>query len=122
MATFSEDEISAAAFTIHRLLDAVKEGTEAATADEIARLEAALPVLRGLAAGRLVSTLDVDGERFTVRASRTGGTNYEWLNGPNEGYGYGTSASPTRPVEEHQEDIRNFLSMVDPRTGYIEDA
>lgn len=123
MAALGEQEISAARGTILRVLDAIREGTETATADEVARLEAAIPVLRGLGAGRLVVTLDVDGERFAVRASRTGGgTNYDWMSGPNEGYGYSSGRSPTRPVEEHAEDIRHFLSLVDPRTGYIEDA
>lgn len=123
MAALGEQEIAAAWGTILRVLDAIREGTETATADEVARLEAAIPVLRGLGAGRLVVTSDVDGERFAVRASRTGGgTNYEWLSSPNGGYGYGSGRSPTRPVGEPAEDIRHFLSLVDPRTGYIEDA
>ncbi len=48
-----------------------------------------------------------------------GGTHYTWLNGPNPGYGF--SVSPTADDnEEHQANIRSFLSMIDPRTGYID--
>lgn len=61
-----------------------------------------------------------DGEVFELRADRFGGTQYTWLSGPNPGYGFG--ASPTsEDIEEHRTNIRSFLSMVDPTTGYIED-
>lgn len=66
------------------------------------------------------STLEVDGEIFTLRPDGLGGTHYNWINGPNPGYGF--SMSPTTEAsEEHRTNIRNFLSMIDPATGYIED-
>ena len=34
-------------------------------------------------------------------------------------YGFGSSRTPNRPVEEHQQSIRVFLSMINPDTGYI---
>ncbi|WP_350275031.1 hypothetical protein [Kribbella sp. HUAS MG21] len=61
--------------------------------------------------------LHVDGEVFEVW-SGGGGTQYDWVSGPNAGYGFAVS-----PVagsdEEHERNIRGFLSMVDPATGYI---
>ena len=66
------------------------------------------------------STLEVDGEIFTLRLDGFGGTHYSWISGPNPGYGF--SMSPTADsFEQHRVSIRNFLSMVDPATGYIED-
>jgi hypothetical protein len=61
-------------------------------------------------------TLDVDGERFATRRAAwgQGGTFYDWLSGPNKGYGFGSSGTPNRPVEEHRESIRAFLAMIDP--------
>jgi hypothetical protein len=64
-------------------------------------------------------TLDVDGEQFGQ--GEDGGTAYDWLSGPNKGYGFGSSGTPNRSVEEHQESIRVFLAVIDPDTGYIED-
>jgi hypothetical protein len=69
----------------------------------------------------LLFTLDIDGERFTIRRAGDGGTAYDWLSGPNKGYGFGSSGTPDRPVEEHRENIRAFLAMIDPNTGYIRD-
>jgi hypothetical protein len=66
-------------------------------------------------------TLDVDGERFAIRRAGDGGTAYDWLSGPNEGYGFAGSGAANRPVEEHREEIRVFLAMIDPSTGYIAD-
>ena len=73
--------------------------------------------------GPVLLILDVDGERFAIRRAAWGqdGTYYDWLSGPNKGYGFGSSATPDRPVEEHQEEIRIFLAMIDPDTGYIGD-
>ena len=70
--------------------------------------------------GRLLYTLDVDGEVFTVR-SHEGGTDYDWVSGPNKDYGFGTSARDM-PEEGHRESIRDFLAMIDPVTGYIGDG
>jgi hypothetical protein len=69
-------------------------------------------------------TLDVDGERFANRRAAwgQGGTCYDWLSGPNEGYGFGSSGTPDRSMEEHRESIRVFLAMIDPNTGYIGDG
>ena len=69
--------------------------------------------------GSVLFTLDVDGERFAIRRAADGGTAYDWLSGPNEGYGFGSSGTPNRLVEEHLGSIRAFLAMIDPNTGYI---
>ena len=71
--------------------------------------------------GPVLVTLNVDGERFAIRQDGEGGTTYDWLSGPNKGYGFATSETPNRSVEAHQESIREFLAMIDPTTGYIED-
>lgn len=65
-------------------------------------------------------TLEVDGERFAVRRSTGGGTDYDWLTGPNAGYGFGETG-PVRSPDEHREAIRSFLRQVDPATGFIGD-
>ena len=80
-------------------------------------------VHRGIAGtpGPVLFTLDVDGERFAIRQAGDGGTNYDWLSGPNKGYGFASSGTPNRSVEEHREHIRVFLAMIDPNTGYIGD-
>jgi hypothetical protein len=66
-------------------------------------------------------TLDVDGERIAVGQGEGGGTTYDWVSGPNKGYGFASSGTPNRSVDEHREEIRVFLAMIDPQTGYIED-
>jgi hypothetical protein len=71
--------------------------------------------------GPVLFTLDVDGERFTIRRIGGGGTAYDWVTGPNRGYGFASSRTTNRPVEEHRESIRAFLAMIDPNTGYIGD-
>lgn len=71
--------------------------------------------------GPVLFTIDVDGEIFAVRRDAHGGTHYDWLSGPNEGYGFGGSESPDRDMSTHEQDIRIFLSMIDPETGYIAD-
>lgn len=65
-------------------------------------------------------TLEVDGETFTLRSSQYAGTDYTWLSGPNLGYGFGAGTTLELPLDEHRENIRDFLAMVDPHTGYIE--
>jgi hypothetical protein len=72
--------------------------------------------------GPVLLTVDVDGRRFAIRRAARGGTVDDWLNGPNNGYGFGSSGTPARPVAEHRDSIRAFLAMVDPKTGYIEDS
>lgn len=71
--------------------------------------------------GPVLFTLRVDGEVFAVRRSAGGGTSYDWLSGPNMGYGFGSSGAPARSAEEHREHIRTFLAMINPATGYIGD-
>jgi hypothetical protein len=73
--------------------------------------------------GPVLFTLDVDGERFAIRQAAwgQGGTCYDWLSGLNKGYGFASSGTPDRSVEEHRESIRVFLAMIDPNTGYIGD-
>lgn len=39
----------------------------------------------------------------------------------NKGYGFTSSGTPNRAVEEHREHIRVFLAMIDPNTAYIGD-
>ena len=71
--------------------------------------------------GRLLYTLHVDGEVFTVR-SHDGGTDYHWISGHNKDYGFGSSVrAELVPQETHEQSIRNFLAMIDPDTGYIAD-
>ena len=70
--------------------------------------------------------LEVDGEQFAVRLvvdPATGYTDvgYTWSSGPNEGYGFGGGGPSNPSLEEHRQRIREFLAMVDPNTGYIED-
>ncbi|HEV2450945.1 MAG TPA: hypothetical protein VGS62_03365 [Streptosporangiaceae bacterium] len=69
----------------------------------------------------MLFTLDVEGERFAIRRAGEGGTGYDWLSGPNRGYGFGSSGTPDRSMQEHRRSIRVFLAMIDPDTGYIGD-
>lgn len=66
-------------------------------------------------------TLEVDGELFAIRSDEQGGTDYTWLSGPNQGYGFSEGPTPNQSLETHRESIRNFLAQIDPTTGYIED-
>jgi hypothetical protein len=50
--------------------------------------------------GPLLFTLDVDGDWFAVRQAADGGTIYDWLSGQNKGYGFSSSGTPNRSVEE----------------------
>jgi hypothetical protein len=63
--------------------------------------------------------LEVDGELFDVRPDGRGGTDYTWLSGPNPGYGFGVSPTRDRSLDEHREDVRDFLADIDPVTGYL---
>ncbi|MST31551.1 hypothetical protein GHK86_02245 [Acidimicrobiaceae bacterium USS-CC1] len=76
--------------------------------------------------------VDVDGERFAVRPRPDGGVDYDWLSGPNAGYGFSSGPgiawgsppageAPELSMDRHRERIRAFLALVDPQTGYIED-
>jgi hypothetical protein len=81
----------------------------------------AVPAVYPARPGPVLFTLDVDGELFAIGQGEDDGTAYNWLSGPNKGYGFASSGPPNRSVEEHQESIRVFLTMIDPKTGYIED-
>ena len=66
----------------------------------------------------------VDGEQFNVseRAGEPGVYDFRWTSGPNKGYsfssgGHGGCAMTDAGLEDA---IRNFLSQLDPTTGYIE--
>ncbi len=72
-------------------------------------------------AGVTSFTLEVDGEVFTLCPNRFGGTDYTWLSGPDPGYGFGLSPTPNMSLDEHRDNIRNFLAQIDPTTGHIED-
>jgi hypothetical protein len=65
--------------------------------------------------------LDVDGEVFALSPNESDGTDYTWLSGKNPGYGFGVSPTPNLSLDEHRKNIRDFLAVVDPTTGYIED-
>ena len=67
-------------------------------------------------------TLEVEGEVFEVRADGRGGTHYVWSSGPNPGYGFGLSPTADMSLDEHRENVRNFLAEIDPATGYLREA
>jgi hypothetical protein len=66
----------------------------------------------------------VDEEVFdvTTQPDHHGHYHYAWISGPNPDYGFSSASSDGRPstMVDHEEAIRNFLSHVDPETGYIE--
>ena len=61
------------------------------------------------------------GELFALRPDDHGGTGYTWLTGPNLGYGFGVSPTPDASLDDHRQNIRDFLAQVDPGTGYLAD-
>jgi hypothetical protein len=67
--------------------------------------------------------LIVDGEQFRVRLRPRHGHlyeyDYEWLTGPNEGYGFGVSGPFEESKDEHTARIRDFLVNIDPASGYL---
>ena len=66
----------------------------------------------------------VDGEQFDVstRAGEPGVYDFRWTSCPNEGYGFGSAGHVGGCMTDAElgDAIRNFLSQVDPTTGYIE--
>jgi hypothetical protein len=65
----------------------------------------------------------VDGETFTIRRRDDDGSlHYDWISGPNDGYGFSVFCG-VGPIgrERHSADIREFLSAIDPETGYFYD-
>lgn len=67
------------------------------------------------------ATLEVEGEVFAIRPDKQSGTRYMWLSGPNPGYGFGISPTRNLSLDEHRDNIRGFLSDIDPVTGYLRD-
>lgn len=69
--------------------------------------------------------LIVDGQVFDVGydPDQPGAYHYSWANGINDGYGFGSRRSDHErsTVAEHEANIRDFLTAVDPETGFIED-
>lgn len=70
--------------------------------------------------GVLLLTLEVEGEVWEVRG-HAGGTDYDWVSGPNAGYGFSSSAPASLPEESHRTAVQQFLAEVDPHTGYLPD-
>jgi hypothetical protein len=64
-------------------------------------------------------TLEVESEVFAIRPDKRGGTDYTWLSGPNPGYGLGLSPARDLSLDEHRENVREFLAGIDPTTGYL---
>jgi hypothetical protein len=62
-------------------------------------------------------------EQFRVRLRPRHGLlyeyDYDWLTGPNEGYGFGVSGPFEESEDEHTARIRDFLADIDPATGYL---
>jgi len=68
-----------------------------------------------------VADIVVQGETFAVRRrDRDGSHHYDWLSGPNAGYGF-SAFGGVAPVshERHVAAIEDFLAGVDPATGYL---
>ncbi|MEU4695323.1 hypothetical protein [Actinoplanes sp. NPDC023714] len=68
--------------------------------------------------------IEVDGEVFDVVASgddNPGAYHYRWTSGRDPDYGFTAAWSDHRPpaMSEHEESIRDFLSQIDPETGYM---
>lgn len=70
-----------------------------------------------------LGNVTVDGETFAVRRrDDDGSTHYDWISGPNDGYGFSESGGPElRRPEWHVASIRDFLAGIDPATGYLSD-
>lgn len=63
----------------------------------------------------------VDEETFLVRRrAEDGSHHYDWVSGPNDGYGFSVSGG-SEPIsrEQHETTIRGFLTSIDPTTGFL---
>ena len=67
--------------------------------------------------------LSLGGERFRVRLRPRHGPlfeyDYDWLTGPNVGYGFGISGPSEQSDDEHSARIRVFLAEIDQQTGFL---
>lgn len=67
----------------------------------------------------------VDGETWIVRRRRDepGTYDFDWVSGPNEGYGFGSSMSGRSELTPAQieESIQDFMKGIDPATGFLAD-
>lgn len=63
----------------------------------------------------------MDGETFTVERRGKGRFDYQWISGPNPGYGFAVASNaPTERDEAgHRQAIREFLAEIDPATGHL---
>lgn len=68
--------------------------------------------------------LVVDGEQFVLREHlrQYRVYSYDWLTGPNPGYGFSSSSEQVQHLDDHITAIRSFLSDIDPDTGYLGDV
>jgi len=68
-----------------------------------------------------LGALVVDGETFAVRRRDDGSIHYDWISGPNDGYGFSVlgATGTERGNEYHVAHIRDFLAGIDPATGYL---
>jgi hypothetical protein len=67
--------------------------------------------------------IEVDGETFSIRVQASGRYDFEWASGRNACYGFSSGYAADAPPSDDEvlQDIRRFLGMVDPATGYIPD-
>ncbi|MER7420346.1 hypothetical protein ABT346_26785 [Micromonospora peucetia] len=68
----------------------------------------------------IMVTVDGQDFRVRVRAGKPGTYDFNWLSGPHD-YGFGLSRSDgyAMSLPEMEEAIRDFLSQIDPATGYL---
>jgi hypothetical protein len=73
--------------------------------------------------GQHERVVEVDGETFSVRVQASGQHDFEWVSGRNAGYGFSSGHAADAPPSDDEvlRDIRRFLGMIDPATGYIPD-
>lgn len=67
----------------------------------------------------------VEGETWIVRqrSNAPGTYDFDWVSGPNKDYGFTSFSSDgsARTTVELDEEIRQFLTLVAPDTGYLPD-
>ncbi|MGO3884762.1 MAG: hypothetical protein ACTJHU_00560 [Mycetocola sp.] len=70
-----------------------------------------------------IHTLVVDGETVRIRQRDSDGSyHYDWVSGPNEGYGFSLSGDPAPSslnTEQHIANFRGFLAEINPATGFL---